>query len=511
MVKFKVQTFTITASAGTGGTISPQGTSTVNYGAKPIYTITPNTGFVIDTIFVNGVKVDSISSYTFDSVKSNQIISVQFKVQTFTIIATAGIGGGISPQGTSTVNYGAKPIYTITPNIGFIVDTLFINGLKVDSNTSYTFDSVKSNQTISVKFKVQTFTITASAETGGTISPQGTSTVNYGSKPSYTISQNTGFLIDTLFVNGVKVDSISSYTFDSVKSDQTILVKFKQITQPSKPLNVLAIAGNGQAIVSFSKPINNGGVEISKYIVEVVGGSQKDSSINSPIIVTGLTNGQTYQFSVKAINSFGLISDTSLTDSVIPDNNLRIVRTSVINGSISNNISVLVGGSINITYTPEEGYILDSIYINGEYNNTITLDSINGYTFNNVGGDSSIIVKYKIKTYTITASAGMGGTISPQGISTVNYGAKPGYTILPNTGFVIDTLFVNGVKVDSISSYTFDSVKSNQTISVTFKVQTFTITASAETGGGISPLGVSTFSYGEKPIYTITPNIGFIV
>ena len=100
--------------------LAPQGTNTLNYGTKPIYTITPNTGFVLDSLFVNGLKVDSITSYTFDSVKSNQTISVKFKVQTFTITATAGNGGSISPQGTNTLNYGTKPTYTILPNTGFV-------------------------------------------------------------------------------------------------------------------------------------------------------------------------------------------------------------------------------------------------------------------------------------------------------------------------------------------------------------------------------------------------------
>ena len=510
-VKFKVQTFTITSSAGNGGSITPQGISTLNYGTKPNYTILPNIGFVIDTVFINGIKVDSITSYTFDSVKSNQTISVKFKVQTFTITSSAGNGGSIAPQGISTLNYGSKPIYTITPSTGFILDTLFVNGLKVDSIISYTFDSVKANQTISVKFKVQTFMVTSSAGNGGGIAPQGISTLNYGSKPSYTITPSTGFVLDSLFVNGLKVDSITSYTFDSVKSNQTISVKFKQITPPSKPLHVLAISGNEQAIIRFESPLNNGGVPISKYIVEVVGENIKDSSIRSPIIITGLTNFQTYKFSVKAINNFGLESDTSLSNSIQPDNNLRFIKSSVINGKITADTTVSLGEFRIISYSPKEGFTLDSIFINGIYSNEITRDSINRYTFKNINGDSIIKVVYKLKQFNIIASAGMDGSISPQGISSVYYGTKPIYIITPNTGFVIDTLFVNGLKVDSITSYTFDSVKANQTISVKFKVQTFTITSSAGNGGSISPQGTSILNYGSRPIYTITPNTGFVL
>ena len=55
-------------------------------------------GFVLDTLFVNGNKVDSISSYTFDTVTINKTISAKFKVQTFTITATAGAGGSINPS-----------------------------------------------------------------------------------------------------------------------------------------------------------------------------------------------------------------------------------------------------------------------------------------------------------------------------------------------------------------------------------------------------------------------------
>ena len=510
-VKFKVQTFTITATAGNGGSINPQGISTLNYGSKPTYTITPNRGFVIDSLFVNDVNVDSISSYTFDSVKANQTISVKFKVQTFTITATAGNGGSISPQDTTIINYGTKVQYTITSNIGYIVDTLFVNGNRVDSTTSYTFDSVKANQTISVKFKVQTFTIISSAGNGGSISPLGASTFNYGTKPIYTILPNTGFILDSLFVNDVNVDSISSYTFDSVKANQTILVKFKQITPPSKPLHVLAISGNEQAIIRFESPLNNGGVSISKYIVEVVGENIKDSSIRSPIIITGLTNFQTYKFSVKAINNFGLESDTSLSNSIQPDNNLRIIKSSVINGKITADTTVSLGEFRIISYSPKEGFTLDSIFINGIYSNEITRDSINRFTFKNINGDSIIKVVYKLKQFNIIASAGMDGSISPQGISSVYYGTKPIYTITPNTGFILDSLFVNGLKVDSITSYTFDSVKANQTISVKFKVQTFSITSSAVNGGGITPQGTNTLNYGAKPIYTITPNTGYIL
>ena len=509
--KFKVQTFTITATGGVGGAITPIGTSIVKYDSSLKYTITPDAGFVIDTIFVDSIPVDSISSYTFDSVRINKTISAKFKVQTFIITATGGAGGAITPIGTSIVKYDSSIKYTITPNAGFVLDTLFINGNKVDSISSYTFDTVRINKTIFAKFKVQTFTITATGGAGGAITPIGTSSVKYDSSLKYTITPNVGFVIDTLFVNGTKVDSILTYTFDSVKVNKIIFAKFKVITPPSKPLNVVAIAGNAQAIISFTSPIYNGGVAINKYIVEEVGGSIKDSNISSPVIINGLTNLQTYRFSVKAINIFGLVSDTSISNSIQPDNNFRFVKSRALNGVISADTTIALGGFRIIKYEPNIGFKLDSIYINDMYNSEITIDSINSYTFKNINGDSSIKVIFKLQTFTITSSAGTGGMITPVGSSIVKYDSSFKYTITPNTGFVLDTLFVNGNKVDSISSYTFDTVTINKTISAKFKVKILTITATAGAGGSINPSGTSFVKYDSSIKYTITPNAGFVL
>ena len=509
--KFKVQTFTITATGGAGGSISPIGTNIVKYDSSIKYTITPDAGFVLDTLFVNGLKVDSISSYTFDTVTINKTISAKFKIQTFTITSSVGTGGMITPVGSSIVKYDSSLKYTITPNAGFVLDTLFVNGNKVDSISSYTFDTVTINKTIFAKFKVQTFTITSSAGTGGSISPIGTSSVKYDSSLKYTITPNVGFVIDTLFVNGTKVDSILTYTFDSVKVNKIIFAKFKVITPPSKPLNVVAIAGNAQAIISFTSPIYNGGVAINKYIVEEVGGSIKDSNISSPVIINGLTNLQTYRFSVKAINIFGLVSDTSISNSIQPDNNFRFVKSRALNGVISADTTIALGGFRIIKYEPNIGFKLDSIYINDVYSTEITIDSINSYTFKNINGDSSIKVIFKLQTFAITATAGAGGMITPVGSSIVKYDSSLKYTITPNVGFVIDTLFVNGVKVDSISSYTFDSVRINKTIFAKFKVKTFAITATAGAGGSINPIGTSIVKYDSSIKYTITPNAGFVL
>ncbi len=72
--------YTITASAGSGGSISPSGTVTVNLGEDKTFTITPDTGYKIADVLVDGSSVGAKSSYTFTNVTDNHTIEVLFSV-----------------------------------------------------------------------------------------------------------------------------------------------------------------------------------------------------------------------------------------------------------------------------------------------------------------------------------------------------------------------------------------------------------------------------------------------
>jgi hypothetical protein len=87
-------------------------------------------------------------------------------------------------------------------------------------------------------------------------------------------------------------------------------------------------------------------------------------------------------------------------------------------------------------------------------------------------GPCNATATFKIKTYTITATAGTGGTISPSGNVKVNYGADKTFTITPNAGYQIKDVKVDNVSQGPISTYTFTNVTANHTISATFKTPT---------------------------------------
>ncbi|MGA3008589.1 MAG: hypothetical protein ABSE59_11930, partial [Opitutaceae bacterium] len=71
--------FPISASAGPGGSISPNGTVQVAQGASQLFTITANAGFSVSSVTVDGTSQGAVSSYTFTNVQASHTISAAFQ------------------------------------------------------------------------------------------------------------------------------------------------------------------------------------------------------------------------------------------------------------------------------------------------------------------------------------------------------------------------------------------------------------------------------------------------
>ncbi len=79
-----------------------------------------------------------------------------------------------------------------------------------------------------------------------------------------------------------------------------------------------------------------------------------------------------------------------------------------------------------------------------------------------------VLVYGAVNTYTITATAGENGSISPSGEFTVTAGEDQNVTITPDRGYHIQDVLVDGVSVGAVSSYTFEAVAEDHTIKATF-------------------------------------------
>lgn len=85
----------------------------------------------------------------------------------------------------------------------------------------------------------------------------------------------------------------------------------------------------------------------------------------------------------------------------------------------------------------------------------------------NVGADSSA-ANFTISTWTITASAGTGGSISPDGAVAVVQGGSQGFSITPVTGYHVADVLVDAASVGAVTSYTFGDVTASHSIGATF-------------------------------------------
>ena len=145
--------YTVTATAHPGGSISPSGVQQVDCGDDFAFTVTSDTGHVIDNVFLDGISLGPISGYTIVGVMKDYLVNAYFTPVTYTITASAGPNGNISPVGDIPVNYGDNQTFLMLPDSGYRVGTIVVNGVtQPGSPTSWTFSNVTDNQTISVTF-----------------------------------------------------------------------------------------------------------------------------------------------------------------------------------------------------------------------------------------------------------------------------------------------------------------------------------------------------------------------
>ncbi|MGI6465206.1 MAG: YncE family protein [Methanobacterium sp.] len=162
-----------------------------------------------------------------------------------------------------------------------------------------------------------------------------------------------------------------------------------------------------------------------------------------------------------------------------------MISVSVIDTATNNvTTTILVGtGPIGVAVSPDG----TTVYVANYLSNYVSVidTATNTQTATIPVGYNPIVVAVTPNriTYSITPSAGTGGTIVPDSVETVNYGDNVTFTITPSIGYVVADVIVDGVSQGSINSYTFTNVQSNHEIAATFSRIVYNITPSAGTGG----------------------------
>ncbi len=242
--------YTISASAGSGGTISPSGNVHVVEGADKTFTITPNGCHHISDVLVNGVSVGAVPEYTFYNVTANKTISALFEESSLSVTASAGPGGMISPSGVQTIGCGGDITFDISPETGYLINDVIVDSASKGAQTSWSFLNVTMDHTISASFTPVTFNITATAGANGNISPSGTILVNYGDDQAFSMLPDTGYRVNQILVDGSPVGVVPVFTFVNVTADHTISVSFVE----GPPDYFTVVLGDDWNL--FSTPVN---------------------------------------------------------------------------------------------------------------------------------------------------------------------------------------------------------------------------------------------------------------
>jgi hypothetical protein len=236
-------TYTLTPSAGTNGSITPSTVQTVNAGENKTFTFTPDNGYEVDEVKVNGSPVTVVgNSYTFTNVQANHTVNVTFRAIRYTLTVNSGTGSG---------NYEAGAQVAITANAaptGKVFDkwTGGNGGSFADVNAANTTFTMPSNAaTVTATYKDAppvTYTLTVNSGTGSG---------NYEAGAQVNISANaapTGKVFDkwTGGAGGSFADvNAANTTFTMPANAATVTATYKDAPVVTYPLTVNSGTGSG--------------------------------------------------------------------------------------------------------------------------------------------------------------------------------------------------------------------------------------------------------------------------
>ena len=171
---------TIVVSPLGSGTTSPAGTNVWENAGSFSITATSGAGYSFSSWLSNTGSITfniANSAATTATMGGTGIITATFTVNTYTLTVNQGANGMIAP-GTTTVNYDGNQTFTITPNTGYYIVNVIVNGSSIGAVSSYSFTNVQAAQTISA-----TFAPTTTPTPSPTPSPSPTATPTPASTP----------------------------------------------------------------------------------------------------------------------------------------------------------------------------------------------------------------------------------------------------------------------------------------------------------------------------------------
>ena len=463
--------YTITATSGVNGSISPSGAVLVSQGANQTFSINPNLGYVVEGVLVNGVSLGPLSSYTFTNVTEDHTIHATFEAAPqYTITATAGANGSITPSGDVSVTQGFDQSFSIFADPGFMISDLIVDGISIGAVSNYTFTNVQGPHTIQAEFIGNPCYVTSlpysesfnnsgipdcwnNASLGGGLNwQQGSFNGGLSGSNNYIYARATG--------NNAQSAELLSPTFD-FSNYSGVNLQFTHYYDHFRSSAALSYSTNGgsnwSSIQSWTSSTSN-----PATFDQIISGISGQSDVIFKWTFTFDGGGSPNNSKSWSIEDVLITSSDPLVQ-------YEITASAGTGGSISPSGVVLVDEGNNQTFTisADNGFEIEDVIADG-----VSLGAISSYTFSNVSQNHTIAASFieaePLPQYEITATAGVGGSISPSGVVLVDEGNNQTFTISADNGYEILEVLADGINVGAVGTYTFSNVSQNHSISASF-------------------------------------------
>lgn len=539
--RFQRNWYTITFSAGTGGTVSPT-SARVQYGGSAESTATANTGYTF-TQWSNGTKTAKL---TVTNVTANATYAASFGINAYVITYQAGTGVASVTPTSETVNHGSNAAgSTATVATGYNFDGWYNGSTRVSTALKYGPTSVVKNMTLVAKGTIKTFAVTGTSQyrntdstgdwstgtSGGSVS--GSGTYDYGSKVTLTASAATGYTFMGWFnTSGTSVGTSTTYTINSVTAAVTVYARFQKnwytvtytrgtgvnsLSKTSERVayngtvtSETAVASTGYNSPTWTKSSGTG-------LLSVSAGKATLSAIQSNCTLVASATINSYTISYTKNANIASISKTSETvnyggtatcTATLPANTAQYTYSFGGWYEGSTQVGTALALSVaNITAArtfEARGVATVNKYtltvVNGSGSGTydygtkvtITASTIEGKTFSKwsdgvttasrevtVTANATYTAEYTTNTYTVTYVKGTGIATISKTSETVSWGANAtGCTATVTTGYTFDGWYNGGTRVSTSLTYAPTNVKSNLTLTAKATINKYTVTAS---------------------------------
>jgi hypothetical protein len=267
---FDLNTYTVTATAGTGGSITPT-SATVNHGSTASFTVTPATGYTIDSVSGCGGSLSG-NTFTTAAITGDCSVSASFRasgttppppVGSFTVTTTTtGTGSGTISPTQAVIPQGQTATFQVVPSTGSTIASVTGCGGSLSGST-YTTGAINSNCVVTASFTLNTYTVTATAGEGGSVSPESV-TVNHGATVTLIATPDVDYGFASWTEGGATVSTSGTYTFTAT-SNRSLVANFR--------LNTELLNGRYDGVMKAPAPISVFDVDKAYTTFEITGRS----------------------------------------------------------------------------------------------------------------------------------------------------------------------------------------------------------------------------------------------